>query len=180
LGSLFPLAPAWNIRTTGIENRKSLCMIIPDRLLSKQRRLIGITVLIEYDLRNLSYDEFAAEKRSAYPVIEQTELTIGSHNYNVFIFEDKSVYQNMGGAKGLYITTNIQYRENNNIGIELPIEFNFNNSEGNEGISYYTLTNYFYRVNQGINIGILVDSSNEIYEEAFEFICNYLERVIFE
>ena len=180
LGSLFPLIPAWSIRTTGLENKKCFCFITPDRLLSKQGRQIGITLLVEYDLNNLSYGDFIAQKRSIYPVIEQTEFIIGSHNYNVFIFEDKSMYQNMGGAKGLYITTCVPYQENQYIGIELPIEFNFNDSQGDDGVNYYALTNYFYRINQNINIGILVDSSNEIYDEAFEFIFNFLESALFE
>ncbi|MDR1451518.1 MAG: hypothetical protein LBI57_04195, partial [Helicobacteraceae bacterium] len=180
LGSLFPLVPTWNVRMIGLANKKSFCMIIPDRILSKQKHQIGISILIEFNLNNLSYDEFIDEKCSTYPIIEHKERIIGSHHYDVFTYEDKSKYQNMGGSKGLYITTCVQYQENKNIGIELPIEINLNNSQGNDSVSYYSLSDYFYRINQSINIGILVDASDEIYDEASEFIFNYLAKVIFE
>jgi hypothetical protein len=58
LGSLFPLSSTWNIRITRLNNKKSFCIIKPDRLLSKQNHQIGITILIEFNLENLSYDEF--------------------------------------------------------------------------------------------------------------------------
>ena len=180
LGSLFPLVPTWNIRTTGLDNKVCFCLITPDRLLSKQNRQIGISILVEYNLNNMAYDAFTAEKRSTYPVTEQKEISIGPHKYNVYTFEDKSKYQNMGGAKGLYITTCIQYQKNKTIGIELPIEFNSNSSQGENNVQYYRLEDCFYRINQNINIAILVDSSNEIYDKASEFIFKYLERVVFE
>jgi hypothetical protein len=40
--------------------------------------------------------------------------------------------------------------------------------------------NYFNRINQSINIGILVDSSDEIFNEASDFIFEYLENIIIE
>jgi hypothetical protein len=121
------------------------------------------------------------EKCYEYPVIEQAEYIICNRNYNVFTLEDKSKYQNMGGMKGSYITTCVQYQENKNIGIELPIEINnFDADQKSDNTSYYPLSNFFSRINQNINIGILVDASNEIYDESLEFILNYLEKTIFE
>jgi len=144
LGTLLPLVPTWGLNIFGLNNKKSFCMITPDRLLSKQKNYIGISILIEYDLNNTSYDRFIAEKRSSFPVTEKKEFIIGSQKYDVFIFEDNSRYQNMGGAKGLYITTSVKYSENKKIGIELPLEFNFNNSQDGNSLSYYTISNCFY------------------------------------
>jgi hypothetical protein len=176
-GSLFPLMETWAVRMTGLDNNKSFCIITPDQLISKNNNSIGITILIEFNLNNLSYDDFLKEKLRIYPVVEQTKKVIGNHKYDIIIYEDKTKYRNMGGARGYYIAACAAYKNKSNSGIEIPIEFN-NASTGR--LNYYPLMNYFNRINQSINIGILVDSSNEIFNEASDFIFGYLEDIIIE
>jgi hypothetical protein len=177
-GSLFPLMETWAVRMTGLNNNnKSFCAINPDQLISKNNNSIGITILIEFDLNNQPYDDFLKEKHNIYPVVEQTKKTIGNHKYDIIIYEDKTKYRNMGGARGYYIATCVEYKNKSNSSIEIPIEFN---NTSKDGLNYYPLMNYFNRINQSINIGILLDSSNEIFNEASDFIFEYLEDIIIE
>ena len=179
LGSLLPLKDTWNLRFLGFENRKSICMITPDRLISKKGNGIQINMLIEYDAGNETYSDFRQRKQSNYPVTNHSILQINGREYDVFTFEDPSKYQNMGGAKGYYITTCLKYSPETGAKIESPIEINFNGSV-NTGPGYYALTNMYNRINKDINVGILIDSSKEIFKEASDFIFSYLNDVIFE
>jgi hypothetical protein len=150
--------------------------------MSRKNNSIGISILVEFNLNNtISYDDFLEEKHNMYPVVEQSRKTIGNHEYDIMVFEDTAKYQNMGGMRGYYITTRVEYKDKSNSGIEMPIEIEFNSSSAETGkSSYYALKDYFNRINQNINVGILVDSSVEIFEEASDFIFQYLEYVIFE
>ena len=179
LGSLLPLKETWGLRVFGIENRKSICIITPDELISKKGREIQINILIEYDIGNETYFDFRQRKQNNFPITNHSVLQINNQEYDVFTFEDPSKYQNMGGAKGYYITTCLKYSPKTGVKIELPIEMNFSGS-GNDGPHYYRISDFYNRINKDINVGILVDSSEEIFEEASDFIFAYLENIIFE
>jgi hypothetical protein len=175
--SLFPLNPSWNINILGLNNRKSFCIITPERLISPKNNAIGITILIEYNLTGDSYENFLREKINMYPVISQRKQTIGNREYDILVYEDKSKYTNMDGMRGYYISTQLRFNNQDNASIELPIEINLT---GENGASYYTIGNIYRRINQNINIGILVDSSVEIFDEATKFIFNFLNEMVIE
>jgi hypothetical protein len=175
-GTLLPLVTTWNVRMTGLNNGKSFCIITPDRLTSEKNNSISITIMLEFDLNNLSYDDFLKEQYNRFPITAQTKKIIGNREYDIMVFEDKTKYQNMGGSHGYFITTHTEYKNQSNSGIEMPIDIRNGSTTG----GYYPQKDYFNRINQNINIGILVDSSDEIFDEASDFIFDYLESIIIE
>ncbi|MDR1240230.1 MAG: hypothetical protein LBK27_08945 [Treponema sp.] len=140
LGSLLPLVSTWNVQTAGLNSGRSLCVIVPDPLISKNNNSIGITIMIEFNVNNQSYDDFLKEKRNTFPIVEQTKRIIGSHEYDIMIFEDMEKYQNMGGARGYCIATRAEYKSKSNSGIEIPLAFN---DILEEGLHYYKLSDFF-------------------------------------
>jgi len=177
LGSLIPINPSWDMRVMGLNDRKSLLIITPERLTSANNRAIGITILIEYNLTGVSYENYLRDNISRYPVVSREKRTINNHEYDVLVYEDKTKYTNMGGARGYIILTQLRFNNQNNTSIELPFEMN---TSGGSGVNYYSLNNIFHRINQNINICIMVDSSNEIFNEASNYIFNLLNRMVLE
>lgn len=175
-GILLPVMSTWNVRMTGFNNGKSFCIITPDKLTSEKNNEIGITIMLEFDLNNLSYDDYLKEQYNRFPITAQTKKTISNHEYDIMVFEDETKYQNMGGSHGYFITTFAEYKNQSNSSIEIPLEFNNITSP----VSYHPLKNYYNRIHQKINIGILVDSSDEIFNEASDFIFEYVESIIIE
>ncbi|QQO09931.1 hypothetical protein [Breznakiella homolactica] len=176
-GSLIPLKNTWNLQLINYQKKRGFFFFKPDKFVSNDGEDITITVLFEYNLEDLSYIEFQEQKIESLPIIKEEKRIINGREFDVYQFEDLTKYQHIGGSRGYYIMTSLDRTEYPGINIERP-----RNIERQENIpvQYFPLEKELDRVYGKINIGILVDSCNDIFEDTGKFIFDFLNACVFE
>jgi len=178
-GTSISVEENWDLKFTGLNNKQSFVMISPQKFVSSKGKEIGISVLFQYLVSDLSYADFVKNTKEKFSILTSEQRTINGINFNVYLFEDKSKYSSMGGSKGYYLTAEIPATKYSNCSIEFPYEINHENIEtGN--VSYYALKNGYDRINDTIYVGILLDSCNEVFTESSNFFWELINQTIFE
>jgi hypothetical protein len=179
LGTSIPIKGDWKLKYTGISDKQSFVMISPQRILSSTGKEIGISVLFQFSLIDTTYDEYVSDIKKKLPVISEEKKEINGVLFNVFVFEDKNKYINMGGSRGYYLVAEIPATKYSNCNIEFPLEIT--QGSGEEGkVSYYALKTGYDRVEHTVFVGILLDSCNEVFPESSDYFWGLLNQTIFE
>ncbi len=178
LGTSIYLEREWNLKFTGIDNKQSFVLLSPPNFLSSKGKAIGITVLFQLSIADITYDTFSENIKKTISVVNEEVKIINGIRFKVFTFENPSIYTDRGGGRGYYLTAEIQPSEFSNCSIEFPYLVTSNEAE--TGLSYYPLGQDFDRIDHPVFVAILLDTCNEIFTESSIFFWELLNETIFE
>lgn len=175
LGYWIPIEWEWGLRQGAWQNGVAAVLITPEAINTDETPPVTYTIMVmsyrDPDAINRDWmDRFASVRPTSLPELPE---------YRVFEYSDPSIYQHMGGARGLMVVIESPLPDRPSIAIEEPSlpprRPGTTNASG-----YLPFTEHYGRVPTSLSHIVLLDSSEMIFDEARERFIEFIRRSAFE
>lgn len=184
LGVSLKVDGKWNLDYTGLKDKTPVTVMIrPDRFKYADKE-IGISAVLIAFPKSMTPEywmEFTLYA-VAQNVVNEEKKMIGNNEFTVTTYEDLNKYNDFRrGSRGYVYTATITPKEDSGARCEHAIDLSKAlNKDSAQQIRYYKLEPTYNRIQDPVNIILLVDSCNAIAEETQSWIDSFLENVVFE
>ncbi len=182
LGISFPVKERWGLKLEPFaNNHPAFCIAAPKDFILNDKP-IGISIMLMIYPESIYSENIKHKLLGGFPIIKEEKVEISKKEFIKYTYEDLSKYQDARkGSRGYFFTGKIIPGKYSGLRCEHKVDYSKVNSEKSSGqMKYYATAPSYKRLNEPVEIFILVDSCNALIKETDDLLDEIFSNTVFE
>lgn len=182
LGISVPVKSQWGLRLEPFtKEHAAFCFLTPNDL-TLNGSPISISIVLMIYPESLYSESIKQKTLNSLPITKKEKIEISGKEFEKYTFEDSSKYQDArNGALGYFYAAKITPEKLSGVKCEHEVDFSKVKSEGGAGQpKYFAIAPAQKRLNEPVEIQIIVDSCNALKDETIKLLEDFFSKAVFE
>ena len=182
LGISFPVKSKWNLKLEPFaKDHPAFCIVSPKDFKLNEKP-IGISIMLMIYPESIYSESIKHKLLDGFPIIKEEKVEISKKEFIKYTYEDLSKYQDArNGSRGYFYVGKIVPGKYSGLKCEHKVDYSKIPSENTDGqIKYYATALAQKRLNEPVEIFILVDSCNALITETDKLLDEIFSDTVFE